>query len=93
MTIGFLQLELLMRDTHSLKDKRSFLLHLKNQVRKKYNVAVAELAFGNEWGHTLIGFTTISNSRKLVHQVLQDIEHFIETGFAVSIIDHQMEML
>ncbi|MDO9547528.1 MAG: DUF503 family protein [Candidatus Marinimicrobia bacterium] len=36
MVIGILQMELLLPDTHSLKDKRSVLSRIKNGVRKQF---------------------------------------------------------
>ncbi|MGH9651022.1 MAG: DUF503 domain-containing protein, partial [Terriglobales bacterium] len=41
--IAFLTLEIRIEGAHSLKDKRQVLRSLKDRLRSKYNVAVAEL--------------------------------------------------
>ncbi len=93
MTIGLLQIDLLLSNTHSLKDKRSIILRLKNQVRSKLNVAVAEIGLNDQWRRALLGITTISNDRDIVQQTLANAEKIIESCAEVQIIQRQMEML
>ena len=42
MPIGMLTLEIYIPDAHSLKDKRQVLRSLKDRLRARFNVAVAE---------------------------------------------------
>jgi len=92
MTIGLLQLEMLLPETRSLKDKRSVLSRIKNQVRNKFNVAIAELKYGDQWGRTLLGITTISNDGKIVHQLLDEVENLIENQFPIQILSRKVEL-
>ena len=92
MTIGLLQLEMLLPETRSLKDKRSVLSRIKNQVRNKFNVAIAELKYGDQWGRTLLGITTISNDGKFVHQLLDEVENLIENQFPIQILSRKVEL-
>lgn len=92
MTIGLLQVEMLFRNTNSLKDKRSVLSRIKNQVRNKFNVALAELKYGDQWGRTLLGITTISNDGKIVHQILDEVETFLENQFPIQILNRKVEL-
>lgn len=93
MTIGFLQIDLLMRNTHSLKDKRSIVSRLKNKVRAKFNVAVAEIEHNDQYGRCLLGVTTISNEHAVVHQTLTCVEQLIEGFPEIQIVSRKMEML
>jgi uncharacterized protein YlxP (DUF503 family) len=92
LTIGLLQVEMLLLATHSLKDKRSVLSRIKNQVRNKFNVAIAELKYGDQWGRTLLGMTTISNDGKIVQQILDEVETFLESQFQVQILNRKVEL-
>jgi len=92
MTIGLLQLEMLLPETRSLKDKRSVLSRIKNQVRNKFNVAIAELKYGDQWGRTLLGITTISNDGKIVQQILDEVENCIENQFPIQILNRKVEL-
>jgi len=49
MFVGLLTLELHIAEARSLKDKRQILRSLKDRLRRKFNVAVAELDFQDVW--------------------------------------------
>jgi|UPI0003A35EAD uncharacterized protein YlxP (DUF503 family) len=93
MTIGFLQIDLLIRDAHSLKDKRSILLRLKNQLRSKLNIAIAEIGLNDQMRRAVLGITTIGNEQDIVQQTLASAERIITSNPAVQIVQRQMEML
>src|SRR6476646_3431773 len=48
-TIGVLTLELRLENSHSLKDKRHVVKSLKDRLRHKFNVAVAEIEYQDLW--------------------------------------------
>ncbi|MDD5765611.1 MAG: DUF503 domain-containing protein [Candidatus Marinimicrobia bacterium] len=93
MTIGLLQMDLLLPMTRSLKDKRSILSRLKNQVRNKFNVAISELGMGDEMSRSQIGIATISNDSSVAHNILRQTEQFIENHFEVQVVGRRIEML
>lgn len=93
MTIGFLQMDLLLPTTCSLKDKRSILSRIRNQVRNKFNVSIAEIAFGDEMARTRIGISTVANDQSVVHDILRQTELYIENHFEVQVIARKVEML
>ncbi len=45
MPVGLLTLEIYIPDAHSLKDKRQVIRSLKDRLRSRFNVAVAELDY------------------------------------------------
>jgi len=92
MTIGLLQVEILLLETHSLKEKRSVLSRIKNLVKNKFNVSIADLKYGDQWGRTLLGVITISNDGKIVHQVLRRVEDFLEQQIGIRIVDRKVEL-
>jgi len=93
MVIGLLQLELLLNDTNSLKNKRSVLSRLRSQVRKKYNVSFSEVGQHDLWGRTEIAFTTASTDSKSIDRMFTSLEKLVEKFPAVSIISRHMELL
>ena len=93
MTIGFLQIDLVLLATKSLKDKRSIISRIKNQVRSKFNISIAEIDHGDKLGRSLVGITTVSNDSKIVHNTLIKVEEFIETNFNVQLIERKIELL
>jgi uncharacterized protein len=73
MPVGLLTLELHIPDAQSLKDKRQVLRSLKDQLRREFNVAVAELDHQDTWQRSVVGVVTISNEEKHVAEVLQKV--------------------
>ena len=73
MTIGMLHMDFLVPGSRSLKDKRRELAGIKDRIRQRHNVAVAELDFQDVWQRSRIGIVTLSGQPALVEQVLSKI--------------------
>jgi uncharacterized protein YlxP (DUF503 family) len=73
-TVGVLTLELHLDGAHSLKDKRHTVKSLKDRLRSKFNVAVAEIDYQDLWQRALVAAVTVSNDRTRAEQVLQLVE-------------------
>ena len=93
MVIGILQMDILLTDTQSLKDKRSILSRIKNQVRNKFNVSVAVLKYGNLIGRALLGIACINNDSRIVHQVLRQVENVVENQPGVQVLERKVELI
>lgn len=70
MVIGALVLELFFPHARSLKDKRHILKGFKERIRRKYNVALAELDYQDLWQRARLGVVTISAEARLVEEIL-----------------------
>ncbi len=73
MPVGLLTLELHIPDARSLKDKRQILRSLKDRLRRKFNIAIAELDFHDVWQSSTIGIVTLSNAQQHVEESLQHV--------------------
>jgi len=73
MVIGYLELNIHFPHARSLKDKRQELASLKDRIRQKYNVALAELEFQDVWQRTKIGIVTLNSQPSIVEQILARI--------------------
>jgi uncharacterized protein YlxP (DUF503 family) len=72
--IGVLTLELHIEDSHSLKDKRHVVKGLKDRLRHRFNVAVAEIGGQDTWQRSVVAAVTVSGDRSYAEQVLQAVE-------------------
>lgn len=72
--IGVLTLELRLPEAHSLKEKRHEVKSLKDRLRHKYNVAVAEIGYQDLWQRALVAVVTVSADRPYAEQLLQSVE-------------------
>lgn len=73
-TIGVLTLELRLENSHSLKEKRHVVESLKNRLRNKFNVAVAEIDHQDLWQRGTVAVVTVSADQAHAEQILQKVE-------------------
>ena len=73
MPVGLLTLELHIADAQSLKEKRQVLRSLKDKLRGKFNVALAELDHQDAWQRSVVGVVTLSTEEKHVRETLQKV--------------------
>lgn len=74
MPIAILTLELRIEGAHSLKDKRQVLRSLKDKLRARFNVSVAELEQTDLWQRATIAVAGISSSRDYLAGLMQQVE-------------------
>ena len=73
-TIGVLTLEIVLQNSHSLKDKRHVVKSLKDRLRSKFNVAVAEIDYQDLWQRSVVAAVTVSADRVFAEKLLQSVE-------------------
>jgi uncharacterized protein YlxP (DUF503 family) len=93
MPIGLLTLEIHIPEAHSLKDKRQVIRSLKDRLRNKYNVAVAELEFQDTWKDSVVGVVTLSGNAAHVEKSLRTIFAESERLLGRDLVGHDMEVL
>ena len=72
--VGVLTLELRLENAHSLKDKRNVVQSLKNRLRHKFNVAVAEIDYQDLWQRAAVAAVTVSSDQVHAEKVLRSVE-------------------
>ena len=71
MPIGCLTLEIHLSESRSLKDKRQVMRSLKDRLRHRFNVSVAELDGQDSWQHAVVGIVAISAAGGYLEKALQ----------------------
>ncbi len=72
--IGVLTLELRIEHAHSLKEKRHVVKSVKDRLRHKFNVSVAEIDDQDVHNSAVLAAATVSASRDFASKVLQAVE-------------------
>lgn len=78
MIVGVCRLELYIPEANSLKAKRKVIKSLKDRVRKKFNVSIAEVELQDLWQRAILGVVTVSNDKKQVDAVFSKVISFME---------------
>jgi uncharacterized protein len=72
--LGVLTLEVHIEHSRSLKDKRHVVKSLKDRLRERFNVSVAEIDYLDSLNHSVIAVATIANDRVFAEKVLQAVD-------------------
>ena len=93
MVVGLLQVEVHVPHAHSLKDKRSVLKSLPDQLRGHFNVAVAELDSNEKWQRATVGVSTLGEDRTYVEGLLRQVTEWLRMTHVVELIRVEEEYL
>ena len=93
MAVGVCTIELYLPDGYSLKSKRQVLLSLKDRLRDRFNVSVAEVGDQELWQKTVLGIACVANERGFVNQVLDQAVNLIRSVPTIEIVRTQIELL
>ncbi len=93
MLVGTCQIEILIYEANSLKDKRHVLKSIIERIKTRFNVSVSEVDYHELWNRSMIGIAVVSNSKAMCESVITKIIDFIDNDERVEIINHFMEVL
>ncbi|HEY2352331.1 MAG TPA: DUF503 domain-containing protein [Candidatus Acidoferrum sp.] len=93
MPVGLLTLELYIQHAQSLKDKRQVLRSLKDRLRAKFNVAVAELEYQDTWQRSVVGVVTLANEEHHVEESLQHVLAEADSILGPVLVGHGVEII
>ncbi len=94
MTIGIYMLELHLPVSHSLKDKRQVFRRLKDRLRSRYNVAVAESAdHADLWQRGGLTVVSVAHNRDALVRLFEAIYRDTEQGIPGHIVERSSEFI
>jgi uncharacterized protein len=74
-------------EAHSLKDKRSVVRSLKDRLRAKLNVSVAETGAQDLWQRAELTVCAVAGDRRQADSVLDSADRLVEAEARARIID------
>ena len=77
MTVGIARLTLFLAESHSLKDKRMVLRRVKDLVRDRFNVSIAEVGEQDKWQRAIVGLTLVSGERRHAEAEVDEVLRFV----------------
>ena len=87
MIVGVTTWELHLEGCHSLKDKRHILRSVKDRLRQKFNVSVAETDHNDLWQRAELTVCVVSNERAHAEDVLRQADRLVAETPGARIID------
>lgn len=93
MVVGVCHLDLLIRESNSLKGKRRILKRIIERVKNKFNVSIAEVGNHDLWQSSQLSFCMVGNDKRFINSSLDKVIRFIEELNSGEIIRSEIEML
>ncbi len=93
MEVGVLQFTIRIRGCRSLKGKRRVVKSIKDRLRSRFNVAVAEVDNLDVWQIGTLGLTTCGNDSRRIVSELQKIVDQLRMHPEAELMDHQIDIL
>lgn len=93
MVVGTCRLELRIPHTSSLKGKRQILRSIKDRVRSRFNVSIAEVGYLEEWQRATLAVACVSNETKMVDEVLNKVVDLIEGHGLALLVDYDIDVV
>lgn len=76
--IVYAEVECVIYNTHSLKDKRSVIKPLIARIRKDFNVSISEIDFQDLWQRTKFAIVTVANELLHAEKIIQEVINVID---------------
>jgi len=92
-SVGVITFELRLHESHSLKDKRHWVKGLKDRLRSRFNVSVAEIDYQDSWQRGLVAVAVVASDQKHAEQVLQSVERDAASLLGPLLVDATTEWL
>ncbi|MCJ7457441.1 MAG: DUF503 domain-containing protein [candidate division Zixibacteria bacterium] len=92
MVVGICTIELHLPESGSLKSKRQILKRIKDRIRNRFNVSLAEVENNDLWQRTTLGVAAVANQGKFVNQILSQVMEHLQTESGIVVLDYSMEI-
>ncbi|HAF06952.1 MAG: DUF503 domain-containing protein [bacterium] len=92
MKITTLKIELFIKESQSLKDKRRVIKSLIDRIKNRYNVSIAEVGDNDSYKKSTIGLALVSNDVKFNDRQAKEILDFIYANPFVIIVKSETEI-
>jgi len=90
--VGTLKIRLVLRESHSLKDKRRVLKSLKDTLSNKFNISVAETDEQDVWQTAEIGVASVGTDAPFVQSVLTKVVNYVRFLGGVELVNSEQEI-
>lgn len=92
MFVAVCHIELHVPDSGSLKAKRHSIRSLKDRIRNKFNVSVAEVADNDLWQKASLAVAAVSNDKSHLNQTMDHVLNMVRSVPDISLLDYYIEI-
>ncbi len=93
MIVCSCEIEILIYESNSLKEKRQVVKSIIERIKSKFNASVAEVGYNELWNRSLLGLALVSNNKRLCDASISKIISFIDNDERVEILNCHKEII
>ncbi len=93
MIIGVMQIELMIHNAKSLKDKRRIIKSIKDRLGNSFNISIAEVDYQDLYGQAILGISMVGNEGQFIRKNFDKIIEQIRNIRGASLVDYQIDYL
>ncbi len=93
MFIGVCTFVLHIPESGSLKTKRQSLRSLKDRIRSRFNVSVAEVEHNDLWQKSSLAVAAVSNDKSHLNQTLDHVVNLVQRVPEMDLLEYHIEIL
>lgn len=91
--IVYAEIECMLYNTQSLKEKRSVIKSLITKIRQDFNVSISEIDYQDYWQRTKLGIVIVANSYQYGETVIQEVLKRVDSNVELEQTSTQIERL
>jgi uncharacterized protein YlxP (DUF503 family) len=92
MIVGVCSIELRLRESRSLKEKRQVLKSIITRVKNNFNVSIAEVDYHDKWQRAVLGIAVVSTAQDHANGTLSKVVNFVESMYIADLLDYHIEL-
>ena len=94
MNVGLCRISLRLHGTRSLKQKRQITQSIVSRVRRKFNVAIAEIDDNDLWQRLTLAVCCVSTDSAHANEMVSKVVAFVEESRRdLELLDYQTEII
>jgi uncharacterized protein YlxP (DUF503 family) len=92
MIVGSLRIRLLIRESRSLKDKRQVVRSIKDRLRNRFNISVAEVDALDHRQLAVLGMSMVSNGAGPIRSTFAEIVRMLQSHPVAEFVDQEVDV-
>jgi len=92
LTVGTLEIDLRIAESRSLKSRRRVVNSLKDRIKVRFNVSVADVGDQNVWQRAVLGVAVVASDGRFANEVLSKVLDLVLSDPRVDVVEHHMDI-
>jgi hypothetical protein len=93
MNIGYCSLRFYLHGNNSLKGKRKVIRSIKDRLKNKFNVSVAEVGDQDVWQNIHLGIAAVNSDAQYLDGLFKHVVNFVDNMHLAEMTDCQTEII